>query len=202
MSLRGARSLLGGTLRATLFDRRNRYDQFNGNVPPPNSDVLVRNLSFGGTMEWSRTFQIGSYSLAYTFGGEYTRDDIKFKLSSVPETGPRSVTTLARVKDDNAALFSRIMFAVTPALTLTAAMRADYVRIPFATSSTPATTVRASIIRFYPRSASPTCSPMRFAGSRHSRAAPCAGSAGAACATPTRRARFRRRSALIRCYDP
>jgi outer membrane receptor protein involved in Fe transport len=131
VSLRNTRSLFGGVMRTTVFDRRNRYDQFNGNVPPPNSNIVVRNLSIGGTTEWTRSLPIGTHVLTYTVGGEYTRDDSKFRLSNVPETGPDSVTTLARVKDDNAALFSRVMLPLTSALTLTAALRADYVRIPY-----------------------------------------------------------------------
>src|SRR5580698_8474866 len=52
--LRGNALGFGGIFRGTIFGRRNNVNQFNGNVPPPNSDGFTDNLTGGGTLEWTR----------------------------------------------------------------------------------------------------------------------------------------------------
>ena len=131
VSLRGANPLWGGTFRGTLFGRRNAYEQYNGNVPPPNTDGFIRNLSGGVTAEWTRPLQLGSVPVALTVGGEYAREDIRFRLVSVGGGLPDSLATLANVNQDAASLYAQAILTPLPALAITAALRGDYVHIPY-----------------------------------------------------------------------
>ena len=130
LSLRGTHDVVGGTARATIFDRRNTYEQYNANFPPPNSDAFVRNLSLGGTAEWTRPFMLARLPIALTIGGEYARHDVHFTILGVGN-GPDSVMTLAGINDHDAGLFAQAVATPTMNLSITGAVRADYVHIPY-----------------------------------------------------------------------
>jgi iron complex outermembrane recepter protein len=130
LTLRGNDPLAGGILRGTLWGRRNNYEQFNANVPPPNSDAFVYNLSGGGTAEWTRPFTIGAVPIGFTVGLDYERDNVHFRLLNV-DNGPTSLATLADVRQENAAFYTQAIVTVLPQMDITGGLRGDYIRVPF-----------------------------------------------------------------------
>jgi iron complex outermembrane recepter protein len=138
LTLRGNELLGGGILRATLFGRRNNYQQFNGNVPPPNTSGFTHNLSGGGTVEWTRPVQIGSVPIGVTVGMEYARESSHIALINVGAGEPDSTTTDANVNQDNAGIFVQAVATITPRLTMTGGLRGDYIHIPYQDNLDPA----------------------------------------------------------------
>ena len=123
--------LAGGVLRGTLFGRRNNYEQFNINVPPPSTDGFIYMLSGGGTVEWTRPFTLGPVPIGFTVGAEYERSNVHFRLLNVGGGLPDSITTLSDVRQENAAVYGQAIVSVTPALDITIGVRDDYIRIPY-----------------------------------------------------------------------
>ena len=138
VALRGFRGGWGGTIRGTLYFRRNDIEQFNVNVPPPSTDGLIDNKSVGGTAEWTRPLLLASIPTALTIGAEYARQNVRFHLTNTGGGAPDSVATLAVVHEDDAAAFAQAVVDITPKLSATAALRQDYVRIPFRDEINPA----------------------------------------------------------------
>ncbi len=131
LNLRGTESVAGGIVRGTVFVRRNNFEQFNANVPPPNTDGFITNASGGLTAEWTRPFLIGTVPVGLTGGVEYERDNVHFRLVNVGGGQPDSVATLADVHQENAGAYVQAIVSVSPTLDVTAGARADYVHIPF-----------------------------------------------------------------------
>ena len=128
---RGNTPLAGGLFRTTVYGRRNNYEQFNINVPPPSTDNFVYMLSGGGTVEWTRPFSIGRIPIGFTVGTEYERNNVHFRLLNTGGGQPDSVTTLADVRQENAAFYGQAIVSVTSALDVTIGVRDDYIRIPY-----------------------------------------------------------------------
>src|SRR5262249_31715065 len=80
VALRGQRTFDGGQLRGNVFVRRNSYQQYNGNIPPPNSDGFVHNESTGGLLEWERPARIGGAWTTLTVGAEYSHADVRYRF--------------------------------------------------------------------------------------------------------------------------
>lgn len=146
LALHGERRGGAGVLRASIFARDNAIDQYNVNVPPPNTSGTTRNRSAGVTAEWTRLVPVGTRPLTLTVGGEYEHDDVRYRFVAVTAPGVpadsasaadigcdpmTAVCTLARVRGDNGALFAQGVLELTSRLSLTAAARGDYVRIPY-----------------------------------------------------------------------
>lgn len=131
LTLRGNEPVGGGILRGTVFGRRLNYTQFNGNVPPPNTNDVTQNLSGGGTLEWTRPFLIGTIPVGFTVGTEYSRESAHIVLINVGGGLPDSITTAATIHQDNAAAYAQAVVSVTPRLNITGGLRYDYVHIPF-----------------------------------------------------------------------
>jgi outer membrane receptor protein involved in Fe transport len=131
LTLRGNEPVGGGILRGTVFGRRNNYEQFNGNVPPPNTDGHTQNLSGGGTLEWTRPFVIGTIPVGFTIGSEYSRESAHIVLTNVGGGLPDSTTTDATIHQDNAALYAQAVVSVTSRLDITGGLRYDYVHVPY-----------------------------------------------------------------------
>jgi iron complex outermembrane receptor protein len=131
VALRGFHGAWGGTLRGTMYFRRNDIEQFNVNVPPPNTDGFIDNKSGGGTAEWTRAFLVGALPTAFTIGAEYARQNVRFRLVNVGGGEPDSAATVAVVHEDDAAAYAQAVVDITPTLSVTGALRQDYVRIPF-----------------------------------------------------------------------
>jgi|HubBroStandDraft_6_1064221.scaffolds.fasta_scaffold28532_2 iron complex outermembrane receptor protein len=129
--LRGNALGFGGIFRGTIFGRRNNVNQFNGNVPPPNSDGFTDNLTGGGTLEWTRPIFIGTVPIGLTVGTEYSRESSHIRLLNVGGGAPDSVTTLATIHQDNAAVYAQAVVTVIPRMNVTGGLRYDYVHIPF-----------------------------------------------------------------------
>jgi outer membrane receptor protein involved in Fe transport len=141
IAVRGERPFAGGTIRGNAFRRDNDYQQFNVNVDAPSTDAHVDNTSKGGTLEWTLPTVVAGMPLGLTLGAEYSRNDIAYRIFSVPTTDApefddecdqaSGLCENARVDEDDAALYAQGVLSVTPALAITASMRGDYVRIPF-----------------------------------------------------------------------
>jgi outer membrane receptor protein involved in Fe transport len=153
LALRGQAYLGGGQISGNVFYRRNNYEQYNGNIPPPNSDGFVRNRSAGGLAEWARLTQLFGVPTTVTVGAEYSHADVAYRFLAVDEPGvpaaaddladlgcaiPSGVCTNIRTREDNAALYTQLAVAFTPSLSLMAAIRGDYVRLPIADLLEPA----------------------------------------------------------------
>jgi outer membrane receptor protein involved in Fe transport len=145
LALRGNRKLGGGQLSGNVFWRRNNYEQYNGNVPPPNSDGFVHNESAGGLAEWTRIAQLGDVPTTITIGAEYSRANVGYRFFAVNAPGvpadaddldeldcvaPSGICTNVVTHEDDATLYAQATLAFTPAWSLTAALRGDYVRLP------------------------------------------------------------------------
>jgi len=113
LALRGAEPLAGGILRGTLFGRRNNVQQFNGNVPPPNTDGFTYNLSGGTTLEWTRPLAIGGVPVGWTMGVEYSRESAHIRLVNVGAVS-RLHHHGRHDSSDNAAAFAQAVVSVTP----------------------------------------------------------------------------------------
>jgi iron complex outermembrane recepter protein len=129
--LRATEPAAGGIFRGSLFGRRNNYEQYNANVPPPNTDGFIYNLSGGGTVEWTRPFAIGPVPIGFTVGAEYERDNVHFRLMNVGGGQPDSIATLADVRQENAGAYAQAIVSPTPSLDVTLGAREDYIRVPF-----------------------------------------------------------------------
>ncbi|HEU4584834.1 MAG TPA: TonB-dependent receptor [Gemmatimonadaceae bacterium] len=161
IAVRGERPLYGGTIRANAFRRDNDYQQFNVNVDAPSTDAHVDNTSKGGTLEWTLPTSISGMPLGLTIGAEYSRNDITYRIFSVPTTSApefedecdqsNGLCEDARVKEDDAALYAQGVLSLTPALAVTASMRGDYVRIPFRDLREPENDGTSTYRRFSPR---------------------------------------------------
>ena len=161
VAARGERPFAGGTIRGNAYRRDNDYQQFNVNVDAPSTDAHVDNTSKGGTLEWTLPTVVGGMPLGLTFGAEYSRSDITYRIFSVPTTdvpgfdaGCDQATGLcenARVNEDDAALYAQGVLSMTPGLALTASMRGDYVRIPFRDMREPENDGTNTYRRFSPR---------------------------------------------------
>ena len=150
LNLRAIRSVAGGIVRGTAFVRRNNFEQFNANVPPPNTDGFITNGSGGLTAEWTRPFLIGAVPVGLTAGVEYERDNVHFRLVNVGGGQPDSIATLADVRQENAAAYAQAIVTVSPAFDVTAGVRADYVHIPFVDDLNAANDGTNSYHRFSP----------------------------------------------------
>ena len=141
VALRGERDLSRGTIRGNMFFRRNDIEQYNVNVDQPSTRSLTSNHSVGGALEWAAPVTFMHRDVALTTGVEYSRSNVGYRTfvedvtpddtlpaACVTDSG---LCTHARVPEDDAALYSQAVMTVTPRLSLTAAARADYVRIPF-----------------------------------------------------------------------
>ncbi|HTE46383.1 MAG TPA: TonB-dependent receptor [Gemmatimonadaceae bacterium] len=152
LALRGRRTVGDGQLSGNLFARQNDYEQYNGNIPPPNSDGFVRNRSAGGLAEWTRLATIGGVSSTLTFGGEYNRANVGYRFLAVESPGvpaddddladlgcavPSGLCTDVRTDEDNAALYAQASISFTPSVSLTVALRGDFVRTSIADRITP-----------------------------------------------------------------
>ena len=141
LSLRGERPLGEGRLRGALFWRHNDIQQFNVNVDAPSSDAFVTNASFGLTGEWSAPLTWWSRPVALTVGAELARNDVRETLyaeltadTSVhlpPECAASGLCADIKVPETDAGAFAQAVMSLTPKLSLTAAARFDWVRLPF-----------------------------------------------------------------------
>ena len=161
IAVRGEQPFAGGMIRGNAFRRDNDYQQFNVNVDAPSTDAHVDNTSKGGTLEWTLPTAVAGMPLGLTVGAEYSRNDIAYRIFSVPTTSApeyddecdqtNGLCENARVHEDDAALYAQGVLSVTPAFAVTASVRGDYVRIPFRDLRDPGNDGTNSYRRFSPR---------------------------------------------------
>ena len=89
LNLRGITPVLGGTLRTSIFGRRNDIEQFNANIPPPSTANYITNVSGGTTIEWTRPVFVGRTEISTTVGIDYARENVHFQLKNVSSDGVR-----------------------------------------------------------------------------------------------------------------
>ncbi len=141
LALRGERTLGAGQLRTAIFYRHNASEQFNVNVNAPSSDAFLVNQSYGLTTEWSAPLSAWSRPMAFTAGIELARNDVSESIyarltadTSVhlpPECNANGLCADVFVPEQDAGIFAQGVLSLTPALSLTAAARFDWVRVPF-----------------------------------------------------------------------
>jgi len=166
VALRGEHRLGAGSLRGNLFFRMNDYEQFNTNVPPPSSDGLVRNTSFGGVAEWTRTTTLAAFPLSLTFGAEYSHSDVAYRFFAVDELGvpadsaelaaegceiPSGLCTDVKVHENDAALYAQGILSLSSKLSVTAALRGDYVQLPITDLRDPTNSATSTFWRASPK---------------------------------------------------
>ena len=138
-----AQTLLGaGVLRGSLFYRHLDAEQFNVNVQAPSSDAFIDNASYGLTGEWSAALTAWSKPLALTVGGEISRSDVTETIYArttsdtsvhIPANCDQSSGLCAdvHVPETDAALFAQANWQFAPSVSLTLAVRGDWVHLPF-----------------------------------------------------------------------
>ena len=142
LALRGERPLGAGTVRGALFYRGLDAEQFNVNVRAASSDALITNASYGLTGEWSANLRAFASPLALTVGAELSRSDVHEMIyAQIPagsaDTLPSGCDPVSflcadvKVPETDAGLFAQAVLQLSPALSLTAALRGDGVRLPF-----------------------------------------------------------------------
>lgn len=166
LALRGNRALAGGQLSGNVFWRRNSYEQYNGNIPAPNSDGFVRNLSTGSVVEWTRAGHVGGIATTITTGAEYGHSDVGYRFFAVAKPNvpadsaslaasgcaiPSGLCTDVRTREDDFAVYAQGIASLTSSFSVTAALRADRVRIPIADLLTPQYGGSSSYQRVSPR---------------------------------------------------
>jgi outer membrane cobalamin receptor len=163
----GDSSAGGARLRANVFVRRNATEQFNVNVGAASTRAFVTNLSRGGTLELALPTHLRSLPLGLSVGAEYARSGVKYAVFGEPgpfevggetdaECAPRGGEGRvrcedARVDQDDAALYAQGVLSLTAHLSLTAAARWDYVRIPFRDLTNPGNDGTSTFRRLSPR---------------------------------------------------
>jgi iron complex outermembrane receptor protein len=130
VDLRGNGAVLGGIVRGTMFARRNIIAQFNSIIPPPDVSDNTKNLSGGGTLEWTRPVVLGSVPIGFTVGVDYSRESSRISIFNV-NAGPPQLTTQATINQDNAAAYAQAIVSMTRRVELTGGLRYDYVRVPY-----------------------------------------------------------------------
>jgi iron complex outermembrane recepter protein len=162
LALRGERQLGVGRLRGAIFFRHNASEQFNVNVNAASSDAFITNESYGATAEWSAPLSAFSRPLALTVGAEIARNDVMETIyarltSDTAVTIPPTCTAATglcadvHVPEDDAGLFAQAVLTISPALTVTAAARGDWVRVPFEDLYDSANSATSSFSHLSPR---------------------------------------------------
>lgn len=141
LTLRGERAFHRRSVRGNIFHRRVETEQFNVNVDNPSTRAFVRTRSFGGTAELTMQSHLARWPVTMTTGLEYTRNLIRYRIFNeptleAPELDPEcdagsGLCEDVDVDEDNAALFGQVIVPLGTGLSLSAAARADYVRVPF-----------------------------------------------------------------------
>ncbi|MFN2399634.1 MAG: TonB-dependent receptor [Gemmatimonadaceae bacterium] len=141
LTLRGERAFHRRSVRGNIFHRRVETEQFNVNIDNPSTRAFVRTRSFGGTAELTMESQLGRWPATLTAGLEYARNLIRYRIFNEPTLeaplldpecdAASGLCENASVDEDNAALFAQVVVPLATRLSLSAAARGDYVRVPF-----------------------------------------------------------------------
>ncbi|MGZ8378953.1 MAG: TonB-dependent receptor [Gemmatirosa sp.] len=129
-------------LRGHVYGRRNRSVQFNVNAGAPSTRAHIGTTSGGGTVELALPLRAAGRPLELTTGLEYVRNAVRYRVFQEPTDEAPTLdpddcdvaTALcenAAVDEDDVGAFAQAALALTPALTITAAARGDWVRVPF-----------------------------------------------------------------------
>ena len=154
LSLRGERPLGAGTLRGTVFYRGLSAEQYNVNVNAPASDLFIDNHAYGLTAEWSASLPAFGRAVAFTAGAELSRSDVHETIYGGAPPACDSLTSLCAnvyVPETDAALFGQATLPLSAAVSLTAAARGDWVRLPFQDRLDSANSATSSYAHLSPR---------------------------------------------------
>lgn len=162
LSLRGERPWGAGMLRGALYFRHLSAEQFNVNVEAPSSDAFITNASYGLTGEWAALLRAWGRALALTVGGELGAADVKETIyarltadTSVHYPGECDPATglcaNVHVPETDAAFFAQAVLQLSASTSLTAALRGDYVRLPFQDLYDSANSATSSYTHLSPR---------------------------------------------------
>lgn len=154
------------TLRASVFARRNRIEQFNANVSDPDTRAFVRNSSAGLTMELVGHGIVASMPVDLTVGIESQSSRVGYRVLALPNAaaptapddcapepgGSSALCEDVRVRIADGALYAQSIWTVTPRLSFLLAARGDWSRIVFADQREPANNGTSTFARVLPTS--------------------------------------------------
>jgi len=131
LALNAQRRVGGVQLALNAFGRMLDAEQYNGNLPPPNSRQRTRIRVAGGAAQLTGTVTLLGRPLRWLAGadGDYAHTGIDIYL--VPNGLPDSLTESAQTNQVDAGGFVGGSWPLAASLSLTIAARYDYIRIPF-----------------------------------------------------------------------
>ena len=131
VTLNAQRRVGGLQLAFNIFGRMLNSEQFNANLPPPDSRQLNRTRVAGAAAQLTGTLGLLGRPLRWLAGadGDYSHTGIDISLARSGQ--PDSLTESARANQVDAGLFLGASWPLTSALALTLAGRYDGIRIPF-----------------------------------------------------------------------
>jgi iron complex outermembrane recepter protein len=141
-----------GRLTTGTFYRRSNADRFNVNqAPDDNVRSVTNNRTVGGSVDWRWNRILGTRVLSIRVGADAAIHRVRIRLHTEdPLTAQDSVTTDVKSPSGDLAGYGLADFR-TGRLTLSAGLRADYLRLPFRNMLDPSTDTISSFSRVTPR---------------------------------------------------
>jgi outer membrane receptor protein involved in Fe transport len=142
IALRGTRDAFGGALRGNLYARQLSSVQYNVNGGDPDTRAAIRTRTVGATAELTRGATLAARPLQLTAGVEAARVGVRYRIRGIPniaapELDPEECDVAsglcesARVREVDLAAFAQATYEPIERVAITAAARADWVRLPF-----------------------------------------------------------------------
>ena len=128
-----AQRLVGRTqLAINAFGRSLSSEQFNANFVGEDSRQRNATRIGGGAVQLSGKLPLGARALRWLAGADADYEHVAVRIFAVPGGGsPDSLTESVRTNQVNAGAFAGLNMEVVPRLTVTAAARYDWIRVPF-----------------------------------------------------------------------
>ena len=128
-----AQRLVGRTqLAINAFGRSLSSEQFNANFVGQDSRQRNATRIGGGAVQLSGKLPLGARQLRWLAGADGDYEHVAVRIFAVPGGGaPDSLTESVRTNQVNAGAFGGVNLEVVPRLTVTAAARYDWMRVPF-----------------------------------------------------------------------
>ena len=131
VTLNAHRSFGGVQLAVNAFGRALTTDQFNKNASPPDTRERNRERIGGGAVQVSGAFSLAGHPLRWLAGLDGAYQHTAVRLYAVPSGGADSLTESVLTNEADLGAFVGANWPLAPSLTVTAAGRYDYIRLPF-----------------------------------------------------------------------
>ena len=147
-ALSGYLPAAGGQVNAALYLRRHDAERFNVNqINDPDVRSFSANRTLGTSASWTKTGALGPAALAVRFGGGGSVNDVRIRL--LAERIEPGLTTDVESDIADVHAYGTAEYALGR-VTASAAMRWDYVRVPFRNLLDPAKDTTSSYTRLSP----------------------------------------------------